>query len=179
MRIKKYHAGVSINGNGFILIDVDADELKKEIGPVEGIPAEKLDIKITRHRERRSLDANAYLWQLCDKIAAALNTTKTDIYRQAVNAVGRFEDVAVAEDAADRFAEIWQSRGIGWITEIYPCNVPGCKDVRVYYGSSCYNTAEMSRLIDYVVQDANEIGVETMTPADLERLKNAWGDGNV
>jgi hypothetical protein len=41
-------------------------------------------------------------------------------------------------------------------------------------GTSLYNTSEMARFIDMVVQEAKEEGIETLPPAELERMKAAW-----
>ena len=51
----------------------------------------------------------------------------------------------------------------------------GCKKIIAYYGSSCYDTKAMSVLIDYIVDDAKAIGVETLTPEEIEGLKEGWG----
>ena len=47
--------------------------------------------------------------------------------------------------------------------------------IQAYYGSSTYNTAEMARFIDGIVSEARWLGIETMTPAEIERMKTAWG----
>ena len=49
--------------------------------------------------------------------------------------------------------------------------------VRAYYGSSQYNTKQMSRLIDMVVEGAKELGIETLTPEELARIKEEWHGG--
>jgi hypothetical protein len=54
-----------------------------------------------------------------------------------------------------------------------PSKINGCTNVILYYGSSTYNTAQMSLLIDHLVQDAKALGIETMTPQELEALKIA------
>jgi hypothetical protein len=41
-------------------------------------------------------------------------------------------------------------------------------------GTSLYNTSEMARFIDMVVQEAKEEGIETLTPLELERMKAQW-----
>lgn len=65
--------------------------------------------------------------------------------------------------------------GTGWITEQVDFEADGDHvRVRRYYGSSTYNTRQMSRLIDNLVQDCKAVGVETLTPAELARLKGAW-----
>lgn len=42
-------------------------------------------------------------------------------------------------------------------------------------GSSEYDTVEMSHFIDRIVEEAKELGIETATPDELERMKQEWG----
>ena len=74
---------------------------------------------------------------------------------------------------AARFIKSWQANGLGWLAE--PLSERGgYTTIIAYYGSSSYTTAEMSRLIEAVVEEAKGLGVETMTPAELAGLKAAW-----
>ena len=58
----------------------------------------------------------------------------------------------------------WASRGIGWLSEPLSVNGDGTVDMVNYYGSSVYSTEEMAHLIDLVVQDCKELGIETILP---------------
>jgi len=137
----------------------------------------KWEIGIKPYRKPRSLNANAYLWRLCDDIAKAISITKEDVYRTAVREVGVFQIVPIRDDAVDRWMHVWSDKGLGWFSEkMDGCRLEGYSKTINYYGSSVYNTAEMSRLVDYIVQQANEIGLETKTPDELARLKSLWGD---
>ena len=53
----------------------------------------------------------------------------------------------------------------------------GCEWVRFAFmrGSHTYSTEEMARLIDGTVQEAKDLGIETLTPDELERMKQLWG----
>ncbi len=53
--------------------------------------------------------------------------------------------------------------------------IEGYVNVRSYYGSSQYDTAQMSRLIDLIVQECRQQGIETATPQELARYKEEWG----
>ena len=44
----------------------------------------------------------------------------------------------------------------------------------LYYGSSTFDTKQMSRLIDNIVQDCKAVGIETLTPQQLDALKEGW-----
>lgn len=45
----------------------------------------------------------------------------------------------------------------------------------LYYGSSTFDTKQMARLIDNIVQDCKALGIETLTPQQLDALKEEWG----
>lgn len=129
------------------------------------------DYEIKRVKQKRSLSANGYAWVLMDKIAAALKITKEEVYRKAINDVGVFTEIKVKDaDAARRFRSIWQANGIGWLTKTVDDTT-----VYAYYGSSTYDTAEMARLIDYIVDEAKRLHIETLPPERLEIMKTEWG----
>lgn len=128
-------------------------------------------------KKKRSLDANAYFWVLCEKIAKKTHQVKEDIYRELIQRVGVFEDVAVIEESAESFKRMWESKGLGWIVTEEPCKLDGCVKYRCYSGSSTYDVIEMSRLIDEVIYEAKEAGIETMTPDQIAELKAKWKGG--
>lgn len=135
----------------------------------------KYDVVIKEHRNKRSLDANAYCWVLIDRLAATLNISKEEIYRSTIkNIGGNNTTICVQDKAVDKLIEGWSKNGIGWVTDTMPSKIDGCTNVTLYYGSSTYDTKQMSRLIDLIVQECKEQGIETMTPAELERLKGEW-----
>ena len=131
---------------------------------------------IKEYRERRSLDANAYMWVLVGKLSGKLGLPPEEIYRAAIREVGdNYEVMPVRNDALERWQVIWQSNGLGWLCEeIGPSKLPGYTNVRNFYGSSAYDKAQMSRLINNVVQDCKAQGIETMPPAELARLMEEW-----
>lgn len=138
---------------------------------------EKLSIEIKPFRARRSLDANAYFFVLADKLAAKLNTTKEDIYRNCIKEIGGVsETICVQDKAVDKLKEAWQERGLGWMVDTFPSKIEGCTNVILYYGSSTYDTAQMSRLIDNIVQECKAQGIETATPNEIANLLSLWGE---
>ena len=128
------------------------------------------DLVINPIRDKRSLSANAYAWVLMDKIAKVVRTTKEAVYREIIRKVGSFN---VKSFAADRFIERWELNGIGWVAEKMG-REEGMTDVVAYYGSSTYDTDEMARLIDEIVNEAKELGIETMPPEELDCLIKSW-----
>jgi predicted house-cleaning noncanonical NTP pyrophosphatase (MazG superfamily) len=138
---------------------------------------EKLSIEIKPYRERRSLDANAYCFVLISKIAEKLNVSKEEIYRKAIREIGgNSEIVCVKNDAVKKLRQAWERNGLGWQTETFPSKIDGCTNVILYYGSSVYDTRQMSQLIDNIVQDCKALGIQTETPEQIAKLKSLWGE---
>lgn len=136
----------------------------------------KLDIEIKQHRYKRSHDANSMLWVICQKVAEVLQTTKEEIYRLAIKEVGVFEIVPIKAEAVERWVQCWNEKGIGWFAEVMEdSKIDGYKKVINYYGSSVYDTKEMSRLLDHIITDAKEAGIEVMTDSERQLLLQEWG----
>lgn len=134
------------------------------------------DVEIKEHREKRSLDSNAYAWLLIDRLAEKLRIPKTEIYRRYIREIGgNNETVCVTAEAADKLRSGWEHNGLGWQTDTMSSKLPGCVRVVLYYGSSTYDTAQMSRLIDLIVQDCREQGIETLSPEKLAGMMEEWG----
>lgn len=151
------------------------DELNKE---------EKLSIKISKYRAKRSLNANSYFWHLCGELAKRLSDegvkhTKEDIYRKAIKEIGVYKDWEnLTPKDAKTLRHAWEMLGTGWITEQVDYMPDGDKvTVRTYYGSSQYNTKQMSRLIKNIVQDCEAVGgIEVKTPNEIANLLSMWGN---
>lgn len=145
------------------------------IADLEELKDSELRLIVKKWRKKRSLDANAYFWVLLDKLAAALKIPKDELYRGYVrNIGGNNETICVQKKAVDRLIDGWQHNGTGWISDTSESKIEGCTNVTLYYGSSTYDTEQMSRLIDAVVQDCKAVGIETMTPQELEQMLGAW-----
>ncbi len=158
------------------MVTVELNEKQIALSMVESLNGiEKLSIKVDKYRKRRSLDANAYCWTLIGKIAEKTNTPRQDVYRAAIKDVGGNSDVVcVKSEAVDSLCRGWSKNGIGWMTDTFPSKIDGCTNVILYYGSSTYDTAQMCRLIDIIVQDCTQLGIETKSAEEIESLLNAW-----
>lgn len=131
------------------------------------------DVEITLLRKKRSHNANSYMWVLCDRIAEAVGTTKTEVYKSHIREVGVFDDIWIKSEAVDTFCKNWESNGTGWVAErMYSRG--DWTSVRAYSGSSTYDSKQMARLIDNVIHEAKGLGIETLTRDELERMKQAW-----
>lgn len=158
-------------GNTIVLMTSDAGALRWLMNFQPG------EYEIIKKRKKRSLDANAYAWVLIDKIAEVLHLDKTEIYRREIREIGgASEIVCVKNVAVERTKELWERNGLGWQAEPFPSKIPGCTNLRLHYGSSAYNSHQMSIFIDQIVQDAKALDIETLTDRELSLLKEGWGE---
>ena len=135
------------------------------------------DVDIRKHREKRSLDANAYYWKMCGELAEAVNEEPERIYRRHIRDVGNYEVLCIQERALDTFRRTWTSGHLGRFVETRASKLPGCVTVLAYYGSSDFDRAQMSRLIDNCIQDCKALGIETLSDRELSLLREEWGHG--
>jgi hypothetical protein len=136
------------------------------------VKGKMLAVEIKQHRVRRSLDANAYMWVLLSELAAALHTTKDELYLVMLERYGVFTHVVVKPNVVDRVKHEWRT-----VRELGEVTIKGQTGIQLqcFFGSSTYDTAEMARLIDGVISEAKELGIETLTPSELSILKQEWG----
>ena len=92
------------------------------------------------------------------------------------------QDTYTKAELVEKWDHLWCSGHIGRITvDIGPCraeNLKGYHNVISYFGSSDYDTKQMSRLISLVVEDAKAQGIETLTPQELSRMEEEWDAKN-
>lgn len=130
--------------------------------------------EIKEHKQKRSLNANAYCWTLIGKLAAVLGNTKEEVYRQYIKEKGIYQVITLNSKAVPTFIKLWTEKGLGWICETSETNIQGLTDVIAYYGTSSYNTKQMANFIDYIVQEAKEQDIETLPEGELKSLKESW-----
>lgn len=168
----KYHSlQFTVDGTQLLTLAIQGDFRPY----IEEFADKDLKAEIKPFKAKRSISANAYAWTLINRLSEKLKITPTEIYKNAIRNIGGVsETICCQTKAVDNFRKVWESNGIGWQTEILDSKIEGCTNVICYYGSSEYDTEQMSRLIDNIVQDCKAVGIETMTPAELSRLCEEW-----
>ena len=162
---------LSRNGRQRVTVELSGDFAES----FDSLKDKLVSVDIKPYKERRSLDANAYAWLLIDKIAEALHKGKTEVYREVIRDVGGVSIIGCYRNKdIPKLAESWAHNGIGWQVETEPSKVAGCSNVRMYYGSSVYDTAQMSRFIDLLVQECQQLGIPT-DPQEAAKVKDDWG----
>lgn len=140
--------------------------------------AKDKQFELKEYRQKRSKDANAYCWILCDNIAKAITTpeavvTKEVIYKDAILQIGTFEPMIIEEKAFDNFKRIWSKQGLGFLVQEVS-RKDKCVKVHCYYGSSTYDSKEMSLLIELLVELAKSLNLETKPQAEIDSLLRSW-----
>ena len=135
----------------------------------------KYTVTIKEFRQKRSLDANAYAWVLMNKLADKLNMGVRDLYRHYIPDIPENSQVVcVPTEAVEKLQSGWEHNGIGWCSDTLKSKLPGCTNVVLYYGSSTFDQKQMGVLLDLIIEDCKQAGVEYLTPEELERLKGEW-----
>lgn len=166
--------GIRIEGGEVILTTNDpaARRIAYDFKPGE--------YELKKVRKKRSLNANAFCWDLCTRIGQAVGETKEAVYRRNIREVGRYTPMPIKEEAIEEFQRIWSGHGVGWFADVIDnSKIPGYKLMFAYHGSSLYDTEEMSRLIDSLIQDAKSIGLETLTERERSLLLEEWERGKI
>lgn len=160
------------NGHQLLTIELNCDFAPE----YDDLRSKEVSVEIEVKRNKRSLDANGYLWVLCDKIADKIQSTKTEIYQSAIREVGVFTDkIWMCREAVKTFTKVWNDEGIGYMVDELS-ERDGMVNLRCYYGSSSYNTKQMSRILDHIVREAKELGITTETPEQIRKMVSLWED---
>ena len=151
---------------GLLLQDVSVQELQT-------LKAyEELSVSLKKYRRKRSLDANAYCWALCSRIAEKVGSSKDEIYEQMLQDYGCFYEDDEGYIAVTVKSGVDMSK-IGGHWKFYKDNGKFSSYLKIK-GSSEYDSAEMSRFIDGIISEAKELGISTETPDEIERMKALW-----
>ena len=98
----------------------------------------KLTVTLKRFFKKRSLDSNAYMWNIAEKIAKKLGITKIEVYRDAIREVGQCEILPIRDEAVDTFINAWKHNGQGWLCEIIgKSKLEGYTNITAYYRFKC------------------------------------------
>ena len=161
--------GARIAGNELVLItkDAEARRLAYDFAPGE--------YELKKTTKKRSLDANSFCWTLASQIAEVVRLPKEEVYRRNIREVGVYTPMPIKAEAVAEFRRVWAHKGIGWFVDVVDdSKIPGYKLCFAYHGSSVYDTGQMSRLIDSLIQDAQSVGIDTIGEREKSLLLDGW-----
>ena len=129
--------------------------------------------EVKEYRQKRSLNANSYAWVLINEMANVLRTSKDEVYQEMLKRYGQNEVISVLSDIdISRFVKYYEEIGKGHV-EVY-----SYPQYRCFIGSSEYDSREMAILIDGIVDEAKELGIDTLPTTAVERMKALWQGQN-
>lgn len=122
--------------------------------------------EVREHKQKRSLTQNAYFWVLVNEIANVTKQSKDEIHLQMLKEYGQNEVFSIRSDIdVSRYLKYYEEIGKGKV------NGKEFTHYRVFKGSSEMDSREMAILLDGVVQEAEQLGIPTLTPNEIARLK--------
>lgn len=139
----------------------------------------KLSIQVKKWRKKRSINANNYFWKLLSEYSEEKNVDAIEEYKERVKRLGIFRRFRIEDKDKKTFEIMWQDKGIAWFCEIADTEYIGdieFKIINAYYGSSSFNSKQMSRLINDLVEDCKEVGIETKPQAEIDSLLKEWDE---
>ena len=150
-------------------------ELAEEIAKIKERP---LDVKAAVHRNKRSINANAYFHVLVGKIADKLNLSKTRCKNVLISRYGQMlyvdeQPVVIKTQIPIDYMleqELVHSEPCGSKIE----NGMSLNYYHIFRASHTYDTNEMAILINGTVEEAKELGIETLTPDEILRMESMW-----
>lgn len=122
-------------------------------------------LSVEKEKKPRSNDQNRLMWELCQRIAEAIDAKRTEVYREIIRDYGNYATVLVSRKNAELIANEWSAKGIGWITECEQ-SMGDNLVLRLYQGSSTYDTAQMTRIINALMDECRTLGIDV----DDERM---------
>lgn len=126
-------------------------------------------VEIKEYKQKRSLNANAYAWVLINKIANVMRLSKEEVYLNMLKHYGQSQVFSIVSEVnITGYFKYYEVIGTSTL------NNKEFNHIRVFKGSSEYDTKEMSIFIDGIVQEAKQLDIETLTPNQLAELKSLW-----
>ena len=160
----------AMTGAQYLALEIES--IPEGIGSLQ---EKDLDIALKIHREKRSLNANAYYWRLVEKIASLLGASRPFVHNMLLRDYGTLEQAWLPDDP-ETYVLALESDTYHYMPTSYSKLIDGklWRQFFVIKGSSRYDTAEMSRLINGAVSEAEMMGIETITPEEMERMMRLY-----
>lgn len=153
-----------VSGKWSITFEIEGEPM------VEDLKDQRLEITAKKYRKKRSLDANAYCWVLVSKIAEVMKSSKEEIYEDLLQKYGLVHDIPITVKS-----DVDMSLIDGHWLFLKESSDGKWKSYLPIRGTSDYDSKEMANFIDRVVDDAKELGIETLPPDEIERMVSRWG----
>lgn len=167
----KLSNNVRFTEEGKAIVTFEINERMAALEMIDEYFSKDLDIKVDRHREKRSLNSNNYAWKIMTEIGNKTRQSKEDVYLLMLKRYGQSEMVSV-------LASVPFGKFVKYYEKVGESELKGklFSHYRVYQGSSEFNKEEMSIFLDGVISEAKDLGIPTETPDQIARMKDLWGE---
>ena len=130
---------------------------------------ESIVFEIKEHKQKRSLNANSYLWVLVTKMAEVMKLSKEEVYLMMLKDYGQSMLIPVPKNnKPDGYFKYYEYVGRRLLNNVE------VDFYKVYKGSSDYDSKEMSILIDGVTQECKNMDIETLEDIKIKQLIEEW-----
>lgn len=164
---------------GWLMLKPAREDIGKAMAFVRKLKPKPYIAILKEHRKKRSQDANAKMWALINEMSVVLRLPPEEIYQGYIPDVGdNFWIVPVKPEEINERSTDWCRGHIGRMSEdMGPCRIEALKgyhNLKLYRGSSEYDTAQFSRLLELVMQDCRQLGIETLSEQERSLLLDEW-----
>ena len=164
---------------GWLMVKPERAELGKAMALMRKHKDRLYNLEIKEFRKKRSLDANQKMWALINEMSTMIKLTPEEIYQGYIPDVGNnYRVLPVKPEDINEFAADWCNGHLGRMVEdMGPCrkrDLRGYHNLRCYKGSSEYDVQTFSRLLELVMQDCKQLGIETMSERERSLLMEEW-----
>ena len=149
----------------------------RQLPSIEELKGLKLKITAKQDIKKRSINANNYFWKILQELCELAEIDTIEEYKRRVKELGIFRRFKIEKENVNTFERMWTRQGIAWFCEIADTEYIGnteFKIINAYYGSSSFNSKQMSRLIDGLIQDCKPYNIETKTSTEIKSLLESW-----
>lgn len=149
---------------------VIVDEIKRKAGKL-------FNMAISEYRNSRTLTQNAYYWTLLNKLKNVLKTGEDELHITLLQRYGQDQKDENGNTVIFSLRSDISPVGILKYSKVIgtgEVNGTEFTHYKALKGSSEMDTAEMNTLIDGLISECKEVGIETDTPSEIARLKDLW-----
>ena len=158
------------NKRGRLTIDIEQDFRNS----YDRLKDADIEITVKKYSEGRTLRANAYLWSLITEIGNRLRYSKEEVYFEMLRRYGQGGAVSVQSKFVPQF-----ERNEKYFEKLGESELNGqmWSHYRFWVGSHEYNVEEFSVLLDGVVTEAQQLGIDTKPKEEIESMLKEYDNG--
>lgn len=122
--------------------------------------------ELREYHKRKTLSQNAYAWVLINEIANKINKSKEQVYLQMLKDYGQRTEILLKADVEVKtYFKYYEA-----VSKIKKDDIEFI-EYYLYKGSSQFDSKEMSIFIDGIIEEAKQLGIQTMTPNEIRKLE--------